>query len=184
MAGRFSDIKNAAEYKRALDNYVDYLQNIENRPSKRLQGGTPGETKVRQSVVVRPFGADFGSASGFITTASKDSVERWKDTISQRILIAENQLANAQVRKGFRAARLQIFEPDNSGGTGRQYVQSKITKLYYLKYPGTNYAVPFGATSEAEEQSKGAKDAKNAILKKMQNLDYKRVSVRPEKVPG
>jgi len=62
-------------------------------------------------------------------------------------------------------------------------VQSKVTKLYYLKYTGDSFSSPFGATSDAEEELAGGTAVKNAIITLFGAADIKRVSISPEKVP-
>jgi hypothetical protein len=179
MAGRYSEILKAQEYEKALDNYIDYIQNADNRPSKRLQGGTPGKSIPRTNVTLTPFGGDFSGSNNVFVTASKNAIDQWSAQIGTRVRTAPTSLADSVRIAGFRPAKLKIFQPEAGNPT---YVQSQITGLYYLKYPGENFTVPFGALNDSEEEATAARSLKGAILQSM-TREYKRVSVTPEKIP-
>lgn len=179
MARRYSQIKRGAEYEAALNNYVDYLKNIETRPTKRLQGGIRGARRQTLPAALRPFGADLAAGVYLSTRVGQESSQEIGQTVTGRLFTQGANLAAATKMSGFRPAKATAFR-----GTGAAaYVQSKVTKLYYLKYTGDNFSVPFGATSDAEEELAGGTAVKNAILTLFGAADIKRVSISPEKVP-
>jgi hypothetical protein len=179
MARRYSQIKRGAEYDAALNNYITYLRNIETRPSKRLQGGTRGARRQTLPAAVRPFGVDLGSTPYLSTRVGVDSSQELASAVSGRLFTSGANLAAAQRIEKFRPAKASAFR-----GTGAAtYVQSKVTKLYYLKYTGDSFNIPFGATSDTEEEFAGSTVVKNAILTAFGAADIKRVSISPERVP-
>lgn len=178
MTNRFSQVKRGAEYKKALDNYTDYLKNAETRPTKRLQGGV--RTSRRQLVerAVRPFGMDLSGDETVLVKASQASITGIGAAVGSR-LIVPSTTTNASKLSKFKPARVSAFR-----GTGAAtYVQSKVTKLFYLKYTGDSFGLPFGALTEAEEEATGAKTIRTAIIAAFGAADVKRISFSPEKVP-
>lgn len=179
MARRYSQIKRGAEYDAALDNYITYLRNIETRPSKRLQGGIRGARRTTLPAAVRPFGVELAAGTYASTRVGQESSQELAATVATRLFTSGANLAGAQRIEKFRPAKASAFR-----GTGAAaYVQSKVTKLYYLKYTGDSFGVPFGATSDAEEEFAGGTAVKNAIITLFGAADIKRVSISPERVP-
>lgn len=179
MSRRFSQIKKGAEYDSALDNYVDYLRNSATRPTKRLQGGTRGARRELVEAAVRPFGYEGGTSNFLLVKASQASLTGLGTALSTRTFTSGANLTAATSMKGFKPARVTAFR----GSGAASYVQSKITKLYYLKYEGDSFSAPFGATSDTEEEAAGGRAVKTAILTQFASSDIKRVSISPEKVP-
>jgi hypothetical protein len=159
MSRRFSQIKKGAEYNQGLDNYIDYLRNAESRPTKRLQGGVRGSRRTTVPAAVRPFGmvleGDFA-----LTRISTESQTGIGSTIATRTFTSGANLTAAV-----------------------SYAQSKITKLYYLKYVGDTFTAPIGSLSDTEEEQTGGAAVKTAIIAAFGGSDIKRVSISPEKVP-
>lgn len=179
MSRRFSQIKRGAEYEKALDNYVLYMSNMETRPTKRLQGGTRGNRRQTVAAALTPFGADLGTGVYASVRVGQDSVTALGTALTNRLYTQGTQLAAAIKVGGFKPARVTAFR-----GTGTaNYVQSKITKLYYLKYDGDSFGAPFGATSGTEEEQAGGQAVKTAIITLFAGADIKRISFSPEKVP-
>lgn len=179
MARRFSQIKRGAEYEVALNNYVDYLQNAQTRPSKRLQGGIRGARRITLPAAVRPFGIELPAGTFLETRVGQESNQELSSVVATRLFTSGANLAAATRTEKFRPARAAAFR-----GTGAAaYVQSKVTKLYYLKYTGDSFSIPFGATSDAEEEFAGSTAVKNAIITLFGAADIKRVSITPERVP-
>lgn len=179
MARRFSQIKRGAEYDKALDNYIDYIRNAETRPSKRLQGGVRGARRQTLPAAVRAFGVDLGATPYISTRVGLDSSQELAAAVAGRLFTTGANLTAAQRIDKFRPAKASAFR-----GTGAAtYEQSKITKLYYLKYVGDSFNIPFGAVSDTEEEFAGSTIVKNAILTAFGAADIKRVSISPERVP-
>jgi hypothetical protein len=57
--------------------------------------------------------------------------------------------------RGFRPARVTAFRRGSGNPT---YVQSKFTKLYYLKYPGSSHSCPFRRQANTTGDSEGSKE--------------------------
>lgn len=179
MSRRYSQIKRGAEYDTALNNYVDYLRNAATRQTKRLRGGARGQTRQTVAAALRPFGMELDTGTFAATRVSQDSLTGLTNALVNRLFTQGTQLANAERLSGFRPAKVTAFR-----GTGQAtYVQSKITKLYYLKYQGDTFGAPFGATSDAEEEVVGSRAVKAAVLTAFAGADNKRISISPEKVP-
>lgn len=179
MARRYSQIKRGAEYDLALDNYLTYLRAADTRPTKRIQGGVRGARRVTLPAAVRPFGAELSGGAYLSTRIGQESSQEIGSALSTRVFTQGAQLAAAIRMQKFRPAKVSAFR-----GTGAAaYVQSKVTKLYYLKYTGDSFSAPFGATSDAEEELAGGTAVKNAIITLFGAADIKRVSISPEKVP-
>jgi len=179
MARRYSQVKRGAEYEVALDNYVEYLRNATTRPSKRLQGGIRGARRITLPAVVRPFGIDLSVAPFVHIRVGQESFQEMTGTVTGRIFTTGANLALGVKLDKFRPAKAAAFR-----GTGAAtYVQSRVTKLYYLKYTGDSFNIPFGATTETEEEYAGSAAVKTAILAAFGAADIKRISITPEKVP-
>lgn len=179
MARRYSQIKRGAEYDLALNNYVDYIRNAQTRPTKRLQGGIRGARRQTLPAAVRPFGAELGAGVYYSTRIGQESSNEIGSALSTRVFTQGAQLAGAIRLQGFRPAKVTAFR----GSGAAAYVQSKVTKLYYLKYTGDTFGAPFGALSDTEEELAGGTAVKTAILTLFGAADIKRVSISPEKVP-
>lgn len=179
MARRFSQIKRGAEYDQALDNYVAYIRNAETRPTKRMQGGVRGNRRETVPASVKPFGRELGTGEYALTRVSSESVNQIGTALSTRLFTTGANLTGGIRLPKFRPAKVSAFR----GPGAAAYVQSQITRLYYLKYEGDNYGAPFGATSETEEEFDGGSAVKAAILTLFAASDIKRVSISPEKVP-
>lgn len=179
MARRYSQIKRGAEYEVGLNNYIDYLRTAETRPTKRMQGGVRGARRQTLPAALRPFGVDLGTAPYVAVRVGLDSSQELAAAVTGRLFTSGANLAAATRIEGFRPAKASAFR-----GTGAAtYVQSKVTKLHYLKYTGDTFNIPFGATAETEEEFAGGTAVKNAILTAFGAADIKRVSITPEKVP-
>lgn len=179
MANRFSRIKQGAELNQALDNYVDYIRNAANRPTKRMQGGTRG---ARRKTVVRaviPFGVDVDGIEVYEVRVGQDSAEALAESLGAQRLITPAADADIKRVKGFKPARVVVF----AGNGSASYVASKITKQYYLKYEGDSYSAPFGATTETEEEAAGARLVKSAVKTQFAAKDIIRISFQPERIP-
>ena len=178
MARKFSDIKRGAEYDFALDNYIQYLRDTETRPTKRMQGGTRGARRESVPAAVLPFGMAMAADEYVLCRVGTSTLADIGGALTNRLFSQGTQLANASKYQGFRPAKVSAF----SGNGNAAYVQSKVTKLYYLKYEGNNYNAPFGALTAAEEQATGAAAVRTALLSLFGAADIKRVSFSPEKV--
>ncbi len=179
MATRYSQIKRGAEYDTALDNYVQYLRDSATRPTKRLRGGSRENRRALIRAAVRPFGLPVDADELIEVKASAASGTALGPTLGVRLIRSGAELASAQSVRGFRPARLSAFR-----GTGAaEYAQSKVTKLWYLKYAGDSFSLPFGALTETEEQGVAARALKAQIITFFGSAEIKRVSIAPEKVP-
>ncbi len=178
MARRYSQIKRGAEYDAALDNYITYLKNIDTRPTKRLRGGTRGARRQTRVAAVRPFGVELPAGTFASTRVGQESFNELGSTVSTRLFTSGANLAGASRLDKFRAAKVVAFR----GSGAAAYVQSKVTKLYYLKYTGDSFGIPFGAITDTEEEYAGSVIVKNAIITLFGAADIKRVSIAPERV--
>lgn len=180
MTRRYSQIKKAAEYETALNNYTTYLKDAATRPTKRMQGGTKGASRPVSKAAVSPFGMD-SSASGKILVSIGDKSKTKLATAlgSTRLDLSNAGIAAANRLAGFRPAKVSAFE----GSDAATYVQSKVTKLYYLKYPGDSFNAPFGATADTEEIETAMGLVRAAVVAVLTG-DVKRISFSTEKVPG
>lgn len=179
MANRYSQIKKGLEYETALNNYVDYLRNPANRTTKRMTGGTRGARRSVVAAAVKPFGMELPAADYIRVTVSTDSQTALATAVSTRLFIDGQNLENSTKLAKFRPARVNSFF-----GTGAaSYAQSKVTKLWYLKYTGDSNSVPFGAIAATEEEQVGSRIVRAAVLGLAGGADIKRVSVSPERVP-
>jgi hypothetical protein len=179
MVRRYSQIKRGAEYDLALDNYVTYIRDAATRPTKRLRGGARGARRTTVAAALRPFGMELPAGTYAAVRASQDSVTGLGSALTTRLFTSGSQLTGANPISKFTPARISAFR----GSGAATYVQSKITKLYYLKYEGDSFSAPFGATGDAEEEQTGARAVRAAVLSVFGAADIKRVSFSPEKVP-
>ncbi|NDJ16783.1 hypothetical protein [Myxacorys almedinensis] len=179
MARRFSQIKRGAEYNKGLDNYVQYLRDSETRPTKRLQGGVRGTRRVLLIRAVTPFGMTLSAGEVYQVRASQDSITGIGSAVGTTRLITPAPTADLNINKKFKPARVSAFR----GSGTASYVQSKVTKLFYLKYEGDSFSLPFGALNETEEEADGARAVRVAVLSVFGSADIKRVSFSPERVP-
>lgn len=181
MARRYSDVLRGAELNQALNNYVDYIQNIDNRQTKRLRGGAPGEARPRRQVAVKPFGIEMGAGEFALVGISQASYTKLSSAIGARMSITSEALGGASKLDRFKPAKVNYFEPTSD--SARSYVQSKLTKLYYLKIQGDSFSAPFGATTDAEEELAGSRVVKTAVYNIAPSKESRRVWFTPEKVP-
>lgn len=176
MPRRYSNIKKGTAYKRALDNYIEYLTNPP--PSKRLTGGNVGTKKPMTAGVVTPFGKEMSGTSSALVTMSQRSLDEFGAQFSNRLRTGAQALGDSTKLTGYKPAKANIFR--SSGGT-RSYEQSKITKLWYLKYEGESFSLPFGAIADNEEESAAGATIKQTILASLTG-EYSRVSISSEKI--
>jgi hypothetical protein len=178
MARRYSQIKRGAEYDLALDNYVTYIRDAATRPTKRLQGGQRGARRETLEAAVLPFGMELAAGTYAQTRISQSAFAGIGGALTGRVFTQGSQLAGATPLGKFRPARVSSFR-----GTGAaNYVQSKVTKLYYLKYEGDSFSAPFGALTNTEEEAVGAAAVRTAIRGIFGAADIQRVSFSPEKI--
>lgn len=180
MARRYSQIKRGAEYDLALNNYVDYLRTADTRPTKRMQGGVRGARRQTIPAALRPFGVDLGTDTLIAVRVGLESSQTLGAAITTARLTTDAAAqATAQRVEGFRPAKVSAFR----GSGAATYQRSKVTKLYYLKYEGDTFNLPFGALTGAEEEHAGGTIVKAAVLSAFGAADIKRISISPEKVP-
>lgn len=180
MARRYSQIKRGAEYDTALTNYVDYLRNAATRPTKRLRGGSRGARRETIPAALMPFGLDLGAGNYIRTRVSQAAVAGLGNALTNRLFTSGANLTGATPLVGFRPAKVTGFQ----GNGAAAYVQSKITKLYYLKYEGDTYSAPFGALTATEEEGEAYGLVRAAVTTAFGASDIKRISFSPERVPG
>ncbi|NJO79168.1 MAG: hypothetical protein HC827_12035 [Cyanobacteria bacterium RM1_2_2] len=179
MARRYSQIRRGAEYDAALDNYVAYIRDAATRPTKRMQGGARGARRETLQAALLPFGIDLPANTFAAARISQTSFAAIGATLTNRTYTGATQLAAATPLAKFRPARVSAFR-----GTGAAtYVQSKVTKLYYLKYEGDSFTAPIGALNAAEEEADGCRLVRTAIQGVFGAADIQRISFSPEKVP-
>lgn len=180
----YSDIFRSVELRKGLENYVEYLTDSAKRTTKRLIGGAVGEARGDTLLgAVKPFGlpltADF---LGVAVNYPERSVEGegasvLGSKIGTRLIktITPTDADKYDEDSGFSPARAIVFRPNGT----RTYVQSKRTKLYYIKYGGDTFSCPFGATGEAEEFGSARKEVRATLLAGLPK--YGRVSVVNER---
>lgn len=173
MARRYSNIYQGEELKQAQDRLEQYRKN---RQTKRRTGGTPGEKQAKFDVSILPFGGS-GDVRALVSVTAKGKTNL-ASKLATRVS-SEDKLINASEKlKGFRAARVHYFSPD---GDTRQYVQSKQTGLYYLKYAGETYSSPFGCTAKTEEFAPAARTVKATVMAFEPSKSYRRAWVENER---
>lgn len=175
MATRYSDINRGAELKKAQEALENYRKN---KTTKKLTGGTVSRKVARTTVTVKPFDGDY--TKPLIVTATQNSSEKLSSLIAGRIDSTASALATGTRIQNFRPARIHYFSPDGSNAI---YVQSKATSLYYIKYPGQSYSMPFGAQSANEEEKIGSAVVKQAVLAYENLKEYRRAWITSEKYP-
>lgn len=164
MGNRYSDIRRGGELKQALDDYVQYLSNMQTRATKRQTGGTyaarPGEIVP---VFLRPFGVPVANTdvvqnrandTAFAGPADLDGIPNFGTGADARFEHTTTTKTVVSAPKGFSPARCTAFVRNGTPA----YVRSKVTKLYYIKYPGKSYAVPFGRQMNAAGDTEGAQE--------------------------
>jgi hypothetical protein len=188
MARRFSDIYKGAENAQALRNLNNYKENVAQKGSKRLRGGTRDRTRIRdrREVFIKPFGSNttttFKGYAVMIANPEQPTSAKFTENLVTpgRILLSVTPEDSAnwdEAPDGYQPAKVTIFVP--AGGTPT-YVQSKLTKLYYLKYPGNSYNCGFGALTDAEEFTAGARAVKSAFKADFNQANF-RANITPEK---
>jgi|GEM_PF-2300196 len=186
MTKRFGNVIKGAEEAAALTNYLKYISDPNSRQTKRQKGGTRDNARVRSEELgyLIAFSAP-SSISAFTLNFSKTSLEGFAGF--QEALVSTKRLTpiaagvsapngSIPIPKGFRPARTSVFVPNGSA----EYVQSKITKEYYLKYGGKSHSLPFGGISATEKQEDGEKAVKTALITVGGGKQYFRVSITPE----
>lgn len=188
MGNRYSDIKKGGELKIALDNYVDYLTNPANRTTKRVTGGSYGGTKGAMiRIGIRPFGVPV--AAGFYvinqvraealttTGANFDGIADFGSGTDKRFEKTIDVTNIVAAPEGYVPARVSAFK----GVGAPTYKQSKVTKLYYLHYPGKTWSCPFGrlmtALGDNELEQTVYNSVKEAVLAE---ATITRVSIRDQ----
>lgn len=179
MARRYENIKKGLEYQTGLDNYVEYLRNPANRTTKRMVGGTRGARRSVVPAAVKPFGIELAAGEYLRVTISASSNTALATAISTRTFISGANLTGATKLSKFSPARVNAF----FGSGTASYAQSKVTKLWYLKYEGDSHSAPFGALTDTEEEQIGSRAVRAAVITAGGSADIKRVSITPEKVP-
>lgn len=180
MARKFSDVRRGAELEFALNNYIEHIRNMETRPTKRLRGGERGARRSSVLAAVLPFGMELATGDHALVRVGTGGLAGIGQALANRLFTQGTQLASATKLEGFKPAKVSAFR-----GTGAaEYVQSKVTKLYYLKYAGDSYNAPFGALTATEEQAAGAAAVRTAIKSAFGVADVQRISFSPEKVPA
>lgn len=196
MGTRFSDIRRGGELKKALDNYVDYLQDTDNRNTSRFTGaGTPTTRGKSQSAGVRLFGTEIPAGSYVVSRVSEaalgasaanfDNIPDIGTGANQRVEYTIDPDDVVGEPTGFkRAARLTVFVPS---GQPSFYKQSKFTKLYYVSTPGRQYSTPFGRQFSAAGTTERFADARAQIIAALKGdgaNQFPRVSIREEDYDG
>lgn len=179
---RYSDIRRGGELKQALTNYINYLQNMDDRPTKRQKGGAVERTPFKKvNIQILPFGLTLATTiPGLIIRGSSKSIGSGGALQS----ILGNVRANPTVAdtadvlstKEFRPAKVHAFRVTGAG----TYKQSKVTKLYYIDYPGDTYSAPFGALNATEEYATAVRLIRADIIKAFAGARSARISFRPE----
>ena len=180
---KLSTILKAEEYQKALDNYINWVKNTENRSSKRLKGGDAPVARPRRRIALRLFGKELKTDQYLAYSVSRESYDKLKDKISGRAWINDEKLAIAETMKGVKPAKVILFEPDSNSGAGARYKESAVTKLHYVYRPGKNYSMAFGPKDDNEEFAKAAIALKTAVGSLLPESLYKRVSITPEYIP-
>jgi hypothetical protein len=165
MGRRYSNINQGQILKEAQDALEEYRKT--KASSKRKNGGTPGEARPKISLAVKPF-----DKAGVSIKTSTTKLEG-------RTVTTGDVFTGATKIAKFRPARIHLFDPNDDN---RVYVQSKQTKLYYLKYAGEAYSAPFGCSVDTEEESAAAAALITSVAT-LSTKQYKRVWYSSEFVP-
>jgi hypothetical protein len=199
MGKRFSDINRGGELKLALDNVTQYKTNAATRTTKRITGtGTP--TRRSQAFVrIMPF-SDSKAANEtvfpsyrvkvdvLVTTAGTKTGGKAQFALGKANNYFEKALTGSvKPPTGFSPAKLSTFESTAAG----TYAQSKFTKLYYIKTPGTSYHYAIGRPIAGPDtlDEAGAKEALIAALADdlttgITPPNFRRISFKDEKMGG
>lgn len=141
MSGdRYSRIIEASRYKKALDNYIDYVSGLKDRQTKIGEGGARPD---RQDLYIKPFGTTLGTKQ-YAQVSAYDTA--WTSHSSKFTGYTKSSLDTAEgdsslKLKGLSPARLSYKSGIASTGTVKT---SKVTGLKYLSYGGSSVSVPFG----------------------------------------
>lgn len=174
---RYTDIRRGAQLKFALDNYVDYLQNLGQGESGIGQGTERG---AQSTVYVVPFGKDVTLDTIVETRVTATHLTALKESIDTsteaEILDAAGNKTVSKIH-GFRPARIVWFR-----NTAKQKTveTSKVTKLKYLKYAGDRFSAPFGRKTDNSDQV-DAYNSIRSILKAKSDYAVNRVSLVRER---
>lgn len=178
---RYSDIRRGGELKEALTNYVKYLEDMDTRQTKRQKGGSTDRKVLKPiRVDVIPFGMKMPTTTPkFTVKASGKGLgtdSPLKDILNGRVDLTVAETSSEVSGEDFRPAKVTVFKGNGKG----DYKQSKVTKLYYIKYPGETYSAPFGAKTEAEEYQTGVKEVRTKAAEDLKSADFFRISFKPE----
>lgn len=174
MSRRYSNILQGTELKKAQDALETYRRT---RQTKRSSlNPSVGKARPKTEIVVKPFDTDVPDK--VIVSIVRASLAELKDKLGTRVKDDQVSLATGLRLTRFRPARIHLFKPSAAVPT---YVKSKATGLNYIKYPGDSYSSPFGAGSNNEEESAGARAVKSALLA-VYKKDYTRVWYESERI--
>jgi len=178
---KFSDIRRGGELKEALTNYVKYLDDMSTRQTKRQKGGAVDAEAVKSiKIDLIPFGIKMPTTTPkFTVRASGKGLgagSPLRESLSGRVDLSVAETSSEVSGEDFRPAKVTVFKGSGAG----KYVQSKVTKLYYIKYPGDTYSAPFGAKTEAEEYQTGIKEVRTKITENLTSAKFVRISFKPE----
>lgn len=177
MLSRFRDIRRATDLEAGLAGYKDWLEN-RHLTSKRKTGGSVGEARKTVINYIAPFAMEsFANGTSYRVRRSIESNIRL-GTINNRIISnnPDNSGEFFSFKKGQSPCRVYLFESNGN----RSYVQSKITKLWYLKYSGESYSSPIGKKTLNEKQADAVLDAFTYLREISAGKDYVRVWSKPE----
>lgn len=172
-------LRNAArieEQQQALENYIDYVKNIQNRPTfgSTGQGNYSPRGRLRR-IALRPFSLDLPAGNYAEAFVSDRAFGQLSATVGARIKTDATALGSAFPLRKFKPAKLVFF----NGSGALQTTRSKFTKLYYRKRQGTSYTISFGQASAGETFAEGAAALMTAMA--AANTENNRVWVQPEK---
>lgn len=177
MGRRYSDIRRAAKLQTALDNYIQHLQTMGTRPSKI---GQYGPRNLNTTAYVAPFTTTVAIGEVVAGKCTDDSYTTLSTAINGSSLAAVSDAIGADTLINipkFRAARVIMFLNATRSVTVET---SDVTGLQYLKYAGTRYSCPFGATADTDDQMDAFLDIKAALLAANSAADVCRVSLQRE----
>ena len=172
------DAARIEERQKALENYIDYIQTLDNRETFRTTGqGTYQPRGTLQRIALTPFGFDLPAATFALAYLSDKAKTKLATPLGARIKVDPASLSGSLKLDDFIPAKVVLFE----GSTNVITKRSKFTKLYYRKHQGDTYTSSFGASSDGEEFADGAAAAKAAVLAAATS-PYKKVYVKPERI--
>lgn len=179
MSTRFSDIKRGQKLATALTNYTNYLQNAATRPSNIGQQG-PRDLSVE--IYLKPFTQDVAADEVLLarcSAASQTAMLATMDTITGAMVDTTIGANSLVAIPGFSASRAIMF----MNATRSVAVEtSDVTGLKYLKYNGTRYSVPFGATADTDDEMDVFLEIKAALLAANSTAETLRVNLSREKI--